>query len=640
MQMKFHKGQRHLPPLNSEEGNSSEFRRRGFAAIAFVFFCFSILAVRFVWLQVIRHDQYTTQAEHNRTVSIPSPASRGLILDRNGIVLARNYWSYSLEITPSKTEEKINTLIERVSNVVRISEQDQKRFRRLLSESKKFDPVPLRQDLTEEEMARFLVQQWQFPGVEVAYREFRQYPLGAVGAHLLGYLGRISDADNKRLEEEGLSDQYRGVYQIGKVGIERAYENALRGKPGRSLLEVTAGGRPVRVMENVPSVPGKTLSLSVDINLQKVAEAAFGSETGALIAIEPSTGEILAFVSKPTYNPNLFLNGIDYDTWNQLNTSPTKPLLNRAMRGLYPIGSTYKPFMALAGLQAGVITPQMKINDTGIYELAGHQFRDSASHPLGILDLRRSITVSSDVYYYKLAHELGVTRIHDFMEHWGFGQQTGIDLIGEQKGILPSAQWKEKRYRKPWVAGDTISLGIGQGYNAFTLLQLAHATATLANKGESLQPHLVKAIFDPEKKETLPVPPSYRTTMPVDRKYIDIVTDAMTTVTKIGTAAVPFQGAPYQTAGKTGTAQVVGIAQGKKYNAAALKKSQRDHGLFIAFAPASKPKIALAVLVENGGWGAKSAAPIARAVLDYWLLGRNNLGLPPPSAGTTKGTQP
>lgn len=625
--------------FGSTEANTAEFRRRGVIALCFIFFCFSLLAARFVWLQVIRHDQYTTQAEKNRSVAIPSQPSRGLIFDRNGIILARNYWSYSLEITPSKAEEKLDTLIERLSKVIAISDTDERRFRRILAESKRFDPVPIRLDLTEQEMARFLVNQWQFPGVELASREFRQYPFGATGAHLLGYMGRISEGDKKRLEEENLTERYRGAYNIGKVGIERSYENDLRGTPGRALLEVTAGGRPIRYLESDPSVPGKNLTLSIDLNLQRVAENAFGGQVGALIAIDPSTGEILAFVSKPTYDPNLFLNGIDYDTWNSLNTSPRKPLLNRAMRGLYPIGSTYKPFMALAGLETGTITPNTTINDQGVYELGGHKFRDSARIPNGVLSLRRSITVSSDVYYYKLAHDMGAEKIHDFMEPWGFGQLTGIDLLGEQAGVLPAPEWKMKRFKKPWVAGDTVSLGIGQGYNAFTLLQLAHAVATLANRGVSLQPHLVRSVFNPATGKTEDIVSNYRKTMPVSKKNLEFVIEAMTTVTRQGTAARVFANAPYVAAGKTGTAQVIGIAQDSKYNANAIKSTHRDHGLFISFAPAAKPRIALAVLVENGGWGAQSAAPIARSVLDYWLLGRNSLGLPPPAYLRT-GTQP
>lgn len=614
----------------TSEFGMAEFRRRGIFAVFFFGLCFLILVGRFVWLQVICHDQYTTQAESNRTVSIPVQASRGLIMDRNGIILARNYWSYSLEITPTETEEKLNTLIERLSKVIPISQTDIRRFKRLLSESKRFDPVPIRLDLTEDEMARFLVQKWRFPGVELASREFRQYPFGQIGAHLLGYMGRISESDAKRIEKDGQEELYRGAYNIGKVGIERTYEDALRGQPGFSVLEVTAGGRPVRYLESTPSVPGKNLTLSIDLNLQKVVEKAFGAEAGAMIAIDPSTGEILAFVSKPTYDPNLFLNGIDYDTWNQLNTSPRKPLLNRAMRGIYPIGSTYKPFMALAGLQYGVITPSTTINDQGVYELGGHKFRDAAKVHKGILDLRRSITVSSDIYYYKLAHDLGAERIHDFMEPWGFGQLTGIDLLGEQQGILPNAAWKEKQYKKPWLVGDTISLGIGQGYNAFTLLQLAHAVATLADRGVALQPHLVRSIYDPKTHKSTEMESTYRKEMPVSKKNIEFIIDAMTTVTQNGTAAGAFRGAPYIAAGKTGTAQVVGIAQGARYNAAAIAKQHRDHGLFISFAPAAKPRIALAVLVENGGFGATAAAPIARAALDYWLLGKNSLGLPPP----------
>lgn len=605
------------------------FRRRLLFSFCTVILFFLILIARFAWLQIINQNAYLERAEKNRTVSVTTQGTRGLIFDRNGTTLARNIQAYSLEITPDKVENLESTITE-LSKIIHITKADRRRFARLREDLNRYDSIPIRQELTDEEVAVFTGQQWRFPGVEINQREYRIYPQGDLGSHFLGYIGSLSQNDQKRLSQEGILDEYEGERVIGKVGIERSYERVLHGRPGHETLEVTAGGHAVRSLAIEPARPGKNLHLTIDINLQRVAEKAMENKTGAVIAIQPKTGEILSFVSMPTYDPNLFPGGIDPESWSQLNTSESKPLLNRAMRGLYPIGSTYKPFVALAGLETGATSADYVMNDTGTFMLGKHKFRDMSGVPKGKLDLRRSIAVSSDVYYYWLATRMGVDTIHDFMVPWGFGQKTGIDLVGEQTGILPSRAWKEVRFKQPWVIGDTPSIGIGQGYNAFTLLQLANATATLANRGTVMTPHLVKRITDPTTGETASVSDKPARTIQLRPHNIETVISGMTDVATKGTARTVFKGTPYSVACKTGTAQVITVGQDDKYDAKKLHRKYHDHALFIAFAPARNPRIAIAVLVENGGFGAQAAAPVARKMMDYWLTGENELSLPAP----------
>lgn len=613
-----------------EEKDVKPFRRRLLVAFGLILAAFSLLVARFAWLQIINQSAYVERAERNRTVSITTQGSRGLIFDRNQTLVAGNVLAYSLEITPDKVKN-VNATIDELAKVISITPADRRRFRRLREDLNRYDSIPIRAELTDEEVATFIGQRWRFPGVEINQREYRVYPNGTTGSHFIGYIGSISASDQKRLDSEGSLPLYEGARNIGKVGLERSYEALLHGRPGHESLEITAGGHAVRTLDLEAALPGHNLELTVDLNLQRVTEAAMKGKTGAVIAIEPKTGAILAFASLPTYDPNLFPGGIDPDSWSELTQSEEKPLLNRAMRGIYPIGSTYKPFMALAGLESGATTIDYVLNDTGVFSIGKHRFRDMTGAPKGPLSIRKSIAVSSDVYYYWLATQLGVDRIYEFMKPWGFGQKTGIDLVGEQTGILPNRQWKEQRFKEPWYVGDTPSIGVGQGYNAFTLLQLAHATATLANGGVVMRPHLVNATIDPVTGEKTYVAREPVETIPLKRANLDVVVAGMTDVTKTGTARSVFQGAPYSVAGKTGTAQVVTIAQEDKYDEKKLARRHHDHALFIAFAPAKNPKIALAVLVENGGFGAKAAAPVAREVIDYWLTGKNSLGLPPPS---------
>ncbi|MBC8726899.1 penicillin-binding protein 2 [Paraburkholderia sp. UCT2] len=621
----------------------TKFRLRVAAAGLFVFVCFGLIGFRFLFLQVWHYSKYSLQADENRISVAPIVPNRGIITDRNGVVLAKNYSAYTLEITPSKLNDTLDNVIDNLATVVSIDARDRRRFKKLQEDSKNFESLPIRTRLTDDEVARFTAQRFRFPGVEVRARLFRQYPLGPTAAHVIGYIGRISQRDQDRIDDA--SDQndsdpdhydprldannYKGTDYIGKIGVEQSYETELHGQTGFEEVEVTAGGRPVRTLSRTQATPGNNLVLSLDIGLQQVAEQAFAGHRGALVAIEPSTGDVLAFVSAPSFDPNSFVDGIDQQTWDELNNSPDHPLLNRPLHGTYPPGSTYKPFMALAALTLHKRTPSWGFQDPGYYTFGGHTFRNDVRSGQGWIDMNRAIVVSNDTYFYMLAHDLGVNNIANFMKPWGFGQITGIDIAGEAKGILPSTDWKRHAYRRPeqqkWYEGETVSLGIGQGYNSFTILQLAHATATLANNGVVMKPHLVRDIENPITKDTRPVVRDPSDKIAVKQQDIDFIKRAMEGVVTNGTAAKVFAGAPYQAAGKTGTAQVYSL-QGANYKGHAVAENLRDHALFIAFAPADQPKIALALVVENGGWGAEAAGPIARRVLDYYLVGKNKPG--------------
>lgn len=612
--------------LKNTESELQLFRRRVFAAVMLVFICFFLLFLRFFWLQVVRHDTYASKAENNRISVVPIVPNRGLIMDRNGVVLARNYSAYTLEITPSKIEVKLDDLIEELSTLVEITPRDRRRFRKLMDESRNFESIPLLMRLSDEEVAKFTAQRYRFPGVDIQARLFRQYPYGATGAHVIGYIGRISQRDITRIAAMDNAANYNGTTYIGKEGLEKSYEEHLHGQTGYEEVEISASGRAVRTLSRVAATPGKNLILSIDIELQKIIEEAFGNFKGALVAIEPATGDILAYVSQPSYDPNLFVEGIDQKSWDLLNNSPDRPLLNRPLSGTYSPASTYKPYMALGALESGKRRPQDTIFDPGYFMLGNHRFRDLYEGGRGYVNMHKSIVDSSDTYYYVLANDMGVDLIHDFMKPFGFGQLTGIDLEHERRGILPSTEWKRKAFRKPeqqrWIAGDTISLGIGQGYNSFTPIQMAHAIANLANNGVVMKPHLVKMIEDGVTHEmTMTVPKeSYR--IPLKQDNIDVIKRAMIGVNKEGTGTRTFGSAPYLVAGKTGTAQVISIKKNEKYDASKLAKNLHDNGLYVGFAPADDPKIAIAVVVENSGYGATVAAPLVRKVLDYYLLGK------------------
>lgn len=598
-----------------------EARSRLLWAAGFVFLLFSVLLARFVWLQVIRHEEFQAQAEDNRIAVVPVAPARGLILDRKGLVVAENVSAFTLELAPRQIENLDRTMDE-LATLVEISSRERRRFRRLMEDQRSAEWLPLKTRLSDEEVARIAAHRYRFEGVDVRARLFRNYPMGTSGSHVVGYIGRISQEDKRRLEEAGEVSQYAGATHMGKIGIEQSYEAALRGQTGFERVEVSAGGRVVRSLSRVPARVGSNVVLSVDMTLQGLVEQWFGDRKGALVAIEPGTGEVLAFVSVPTYDPNLFVDGIDTASWQALNEDPDKPLLNRPLRGTYPPGSTYKPFMALAVLDSGIRGPNTVISDPGFFMLGTHKFRDSNPNGHGAVDLRKSIVVSSDTYYYGAALEMGVDRIHDYMKPWGFGQLTGIDMAHETTGILPSSQWKMKRHKQKWLPGETPSIGIGQGYNSFTMLQLAHATATLANRGQSVRPRLVRETQDPVSGQRTATPMQLGPAIAIPAQHLALVHQGMIEVNRIGTGRIAFAGAEYVAAGKTGTAQVIGIRQDQKYDARRIAERHRDHSLFMAFAPVDQPKVALAIIVENGGFGAQAAAPIARRVFDYVLLGK------------------
>ena len=611
--------------LRNYEREVHQFQLRiGVAGIAVVI-GFLLLAARFVYLQVVQHDIYRAKAEDNRISIVPVPPNRGLIVDRNGLVLARNYSGYTLEIFPRRTRNVEGT-IDELSELIEITPRDRRLFKKLVAETRNAESLPIRTRLSDEEVAKFAANRYRFEGVEIKGRLFRQYPYGEVASHVLGYMGRIDQADQARLEEDGVDANYRGTDYIGKAGVEASYQHELHGTTGFEHVEIDAAGRGIRTLSRTPSQPGNNVALTLDMTLQQVAENAFGERRGALVAIEPATGSVLAFVSKPGFDPNLFVDGIDPQSWAELNNSPDKPLNNRAIAGMYPPGSTFKPYMALAALELGKRTPRSTIHDPGYFEFGGRRFRDSKPGGNGVVDLYKSIVVSSDTYYYQVANDLGIDAIAGFMKHFGFGERTGIDLQGEATGVLPSPEWKMKRFKRPeqqkWYAGETISIGIGQGYNAYTPIQLAQAMATLANGGSMYRPHLIAYVDDPRTGERRPVEPELVHKVPVRHDYLEFVKRAMAGVNKEGTAARSFASAPYTSGGKTGTAQLVGIRQNEKYDESKVAERLRDHSLFIAFAPLENPKIALSVVVENGGFGARTAAPIARTVLDYYLLGK------------------
>lgn len=600
------------------------------ALVAAVLACvlLGVLGVRLWYLQVVRYEGFAARADQNRIAVIPITPRRGEILDRNGEVLARNYRDYTLSAVPASLGEPVDDMLDRVGELVELSPRDRRRFKQSVAQNSRYSEILLRNNLSDDEAAWFAAHAFKFPGVTLQARWVREYPQGEAAAHVLGYVGRISEGDQQRLEETGQTGNYRGTQVIGKKGIEKTWEKTLHGRTGIEEVEVAASGRPVRTLSRVDPVPGASLRLSLDIGLQKMAEALFAGRRGALVAIEPSTGEVLAFVSAPSFDPNLFIDGIDVENWRKLNDSPDHPLINRPLYGTYPIGSTYKPFVALAALETGKRKATDRISDPGYFEFGGQRFRNAGGAVYGSTDMHRALVVSSDTYFYSLGPEIGVDNLHDFMKQFGFGQQTGIDLDGERQGILPSTEWKRQAYKKPaqqrWYAGESISVAVGQGYNSFTVLQLAHATAVLASNGIVRPPHLVTQTLSPHDPEIEQPVRIDAKLIPLKQANVDVVKRALVDVVRLGTARRAFAGAAYQAAGKTGTAQVFSL-RGAKYNANAIDERLRDHALFMSYAPAENPKIAVALIVENAGWGGSVAAPIVRKVFDYWLVERGQM---------------
>lgn len=628
----------------SEQATQTQmFRRRLVVANLLVLACFSLLIARMVYLQVVKHDEFSQKSDNNRISTVPIAPARGQITDRYGVNMAVTVPSFSLEITPDEVvkindkesvDDAVNRVVAELGQIIPITDGDLKRMKKFKEDASPSESLPIRQKLTTQEVEKLSVMLFQYKGVGIQKRSFRDYPNGETAVHVLGYIGRINQAAKDRLKEEGLSDAYRGTQYIGKVGIEQSYESVLHGKAGFQKIQKTSTGDFVSDLGAEPAVNGRNLELTIDAHLQAAVEKAFGKRVGALVAIEPSTGEVLAFVSAPTYNPSMFIDGISHDDWTAINDDEQKPLVNRAMRGGYPIGSTYKPFMAIAALHSGVRSADKLVADSGTYTFGGHNFRSGGGH--GMVNMAKSIAVSSDVYYYSLAHEMGIDLMHTELSRFGFGQKTGIDMYGELDGILPSREWYRKRTGKEWTEGQTISLGIGQGENVFTILQLANAVAILANNGVEMRPHLVRSIIDPLTGAREDKQPEKVADLQIPAADIDVVRRGMIEVNISGTGRGQFNGLGYVVAGKTGTAQVFTVAQNSSYAASRRGANMTDHSLYIAFAPADKPRIAIAAIVEHGGFGAASAAPVVRRALEAFNESAAGKRYQKPQAGPTR----
>ena len=597
---------------------SQAFLTRTIVAGMLVLATILLLVSRMVQLQVVDHEHFTTLSRENRVKLVPLPPTRGLIYDRNGVLLAQNRPAYSLEITPEQVKDLQGTLSE-LAKVIEIGQEDLERFWQLKKRKRRFDSVPIRIDLSQDETAQFAVHRHRFPGVDIKAQLLRHYPHDVKTNHVLGYVGRVSQADLKQID----ASNYAGTSHIGKNGVEKTYESALHGVVGLEQVEVNAAGRRVRTLEQSAPEPGVDVHLHLDIGLQEVAMQAFGDNNGAAVAINPQNGGVLAFVSQPGYDPNQFVEGISTKNYRALQQDEDRPLYNRALRGQYPPGSTVKPFMGLAGLERGAITYDSSIYCPGFYQLPGnvHRYRDWKKGGHGSMDLESAIVQSCDVYFYRLAHDLGIDQLHDYLSQFGFGDRTGIDLTGESTGLLPSRDWKRRARRQPWYPGETLIMGIGQGYYLTTPLQLAAATAAIANNGTFYTPHVVDYLRDRDSGEINPIPPHPKLIRIGAQQNWEDVRNAMRDVVESarGTAK-RIRSDRYQIAGKTGTAQVFTVAQDAEYEEEGLDKKLRDHALFVAYAPVEDPQIAVAVVVENGGHGGAVAAPIARQIMDAYLL--------------------
>jgi penicillin-binding protein 2 len=597
------------------------FMSRVIALIIFGCVLLLVLVSRLWYLQVVEHEHFTTLSEDNRVKLQPIPPNRGLIYDRNGTLMAENLPSYRLEITPEQVDDMGATLAA-LEDIIEIREIDRSRFEKLLNRKPRFEAIPLRFHLNDREVAQFSVDRHKFPGVEITAGLSRHYPQGKVAAHILGYVSRIDEQALKSID----TSNYRGTTHVGKVGLEKTYETLLHGTVGYQQVETTAQGRVLRVLQRTPPVSGRNIYLTLDLRVQAAAEQAFGDYSGSAVAINPNNGDILAAVSLPAYDPNAFVNGIDYDDYAALKDNADEPLFNRTLRGQYPPGSTIKPFMGLAGLEQGITGRHSSTYCPGFYSLPGNsrKYRDWKRTGHGTVKLHAAITQSCDVYFYDLARSLGIDRIHDYLKHFGFGRATGIDIQGELSGLLPSKEWKRRRRNQPWFPGETVITGIGQGFFLVTPMQLATATAALATNGLVMKPKVVHVEQEANRNELLPHHPELTETITVNNQdHWDAVINAMIDVVHSprGTARRIGAGSPYRIAGKTGTAQVFGLKEDEEYDAATLEKKLRDHALFIAFAPVDDPKIAVAVIVENGGSGGSVAAPIARTIMDAYLQG-------------------
>ena len=628
--------------LPDERAKRARFGRRALAGFAIMLVMLLGVAGRFVYLQVFEHAEYSTRAKANRVRLKHLPPPRGLIYDRAGKLLADNVPAFRLDVVPDKVKH-MDAMLQRLSAVVPLTDDDIQRFKQSLKQHRAFEQVPLKFRLTESERDRFAVNQWQFPGVSVDPYLTRNYPYGAEFAHVIGYVGRIDEKEQAKLDP----DLYAGTTHVGKTGLEKEYEKLLHGTPGYELVEVNANQRPLRVLQRVPAKPGKNLYLTIDERLQRAAIAALDGQTGAAVAIDPRNGNVLAMVTMPSFDANLFVNGISQADYSALLEDPEKPLLNRAMRGGYPPGSTVKPFIGLGGLELGLRKATDTVLSTGTYYIPGSSrgYRDDTRYGAGRVNLMQAITRSVNTYFYSLAYQMGIQRFDDWMSKFGFGSPTGIDLPDETGGVLPSPEWKRKTMNQPWYPGETVISGIGQGYWMVTPLQLAHALASMAGGGLSHTPHLLTATSDGLKAPEVPYPQPKPVQLTHDPSDLAAVREGMLGVvnTPQGTAWGLGKGFPYLIAGKTGTAERysrTSDAYNSNKNLAYL--ASRHRAWFMCYTPAEHPQIAIAVLLEHGAWGGSAAAPIARKMLDQWLADTPPSERPPviaPTIITQSGTQ-
>jgi penicillin-binding protein 2 len=578
-----------------------------------------LLAIRLLILQVFHHDVFSTLSQNNRLHLVAIPPNRGLIYDRNGVILAENRPSYQLEVVPEDVQDMDGSLAA-LRQLINMTDPDIERFRKEMKRSRRFEAVPLRFNLTEDEVAVFAVNRYRFPGFDIKASLTRHYPFGPTTAHLLGYVSRIDDDDLKHLDESN----YRATTHIGKLGIEQYYEKTLHGMAGYQQVEVNVEGRVLRVVEERDPVPGSDLYLNVDIRVQQVAEAALGEHAGAVVALEPTTGAVLAMVSKPAFDPHPFVNGISTEAFRALQDAKERPLYDRALRGQYPPGSTVKPLLGLAALERGLQPASRSVNCWGHYQLPGdrRKYRDWKKTGHGVTSMHKAVVESCDVFFYDMAYRMGIDAMADYARPFGLGSPTGIDIKGEKAGLLPNTEWKRKRLGFPWYPGETLSAGIGQGYMLMTPVQLAYETAVLAANGKGYRPQVVQSMQLPGQPPQA-IAPVLQAEVPIQQQANwDSIRRAMIDVVHSdrGTARSASWGVKYQIAGKTGTAQVIGVAQNEEYDEEKIAKEHRDHALFIAYAPAEAPRIAVGVLVENGGHGGSTAAPVARKVMDQYLI--------------------
>ena len=628
--------------IKDARGEGALFRRRALVGFALIVVSLGLLMARFAYLQVVRHDEFVTRSQNNRVKPRAIPPARGLIYDRNGVLLADNVPAFRLEVVPEQVKD-MPALLAQLGRVVPLDHDDLDAFAKQLKQNRRFESVPLKMHLTEDEIDRFAVNRWRFPGVDVVPYLTRRYPLGEAFAHVVGYVGRIDADDVDRLDPV----RYKGTSHVGRSGVERSYENTLHGQPGYELVEVNADGRTQRVLETHAPTPGSNLYLSIDSRLQRAAEAAFEGRPGAAVAIDPRNGQVLAMVSVPTFDPNLFVNGISQVDYDALTHNPDKPLYNRALRGVYPPGSTVKPLVGLAGLETGFRKPQDTVFSTGVFYIPGQSrgYRDDVRGGSGRVNLMQAIEQSVNTYFYKLALDMGIDRLSSYLAKFSFGRPTGVDLIGEASGVLPSRAWKAAHSREPWYPGETVIAGIGQGYWAVTPLQLAHAIATFAGHGIPYEPRVVMATqqgMDAPRKP-LPNPPSGPSLIANPADW-DAVNQGMQMVIygAKGTGRTLAAGFPYLMAGKSGTAERFSRttnAYDTNRNTAYL--ASRHRAWFVAYAPADNPQIAVAVLLESGAWGASASGPIVRKILDVWLAEQGGVlagatRLPAPTAAAAR----